>query len=105
MTNIAASVSFLQFPASATTAAVLLPPRLPLRLSFPVSPSPTRGPLHQPLVSLLPATRSRSAPPFLSSPPTTLTYRGYLLLITEPVPPTGHCANCHYCGPLFKPKP
>ncbi|RYR14609.1 hypothetical protein Ahy_B04g071239 [Arachis hypogaea] len=105
VTNVAASVSVpaassvsdhhCRPPSAATPPS--LPPCLALADQRIFVPAPA---------SLLPATlEPHSAPSLLSSLSTTLTYRGYLLLITEPVPPMGHCASRYHHGPLCEPKP
>ncbi|QHO03095.1 uncharacterized protein DS421_13g429430 [Arachis hypogaea] len=58
---------------------------------------------HSAPTSLPLATLEPQYPLLLFSPPTTLTYRGYLLLITEPVPLTGHRTSRRHRSPLCEP--
>ncbi|XP_052108420.1 uncharacterized protein LOC127741065 [Arachis duranensis] len=55
---------------------------------------------HPAPASPLLATLEPQCPLLLFSPSTTLTYWGYLLLITEPVSLTGHRTSRHHRGPF-----
>nr|XP_025665266.1 uncharacterized protein LOC112763943 [Arachis hypogaea] len=77
-------------------------PSFSLSLSRSCRPEDLRS--HSAPVSPSLATLEPQCPLLLFSPPTTLTYRDYLLLITEPVPLMGHCASRRHRGPLCEPK-